>query len=319
LRDVLATAKTWPALKALIYFDVDKIYNWVTDSSGASMNAYREIAQDPYLDPSGGPVTPPPTPSPSPTRPPTPTPSPSPSSTPSPTPSPSPSPSPTPPPPPPTDPGTLANDLDRGPVGASIESNRAGSSGDAFDGVSIGDEASLLYDDTHTRGTGLSARHAVGYRENAYYKWGASLEDWSALYGRVYVWFDALPSGDLRLIRGKDGAELNYSIDILDDGRLRAQDRWNESIAQTSTAIVTRGWVRIEWRVDMTTGQVDLLLFNDPESTAPTDWATSGPGRAIGSGGGGVHIGRSGSQPFSVVFWTDDPAVSTSGFLGSAR
>jgi hypothetical protein len=213
-------------------------------------------------------------------------------------------------------PGTFANDLDGGPLGASLESNYGASGGYGFDGVAIGETSSLVYDDTHTHGVGLSARHTVGWRQNAYYKWGPSLDDWNALFGRVYVWFDALPSGDLRMIRGKDGSELNFAIDILDDGRLRAQDRLNETIAQTSASIITGGWVRIEWRVDVVAGQIDLLIFNSPDSSTPTDWATSGPGRTIGNEGGGVHIGRSGSQPFSSVFWTDDPAVSTGGFLG---
>ncbi len=39
LLDALATAKTWPSLKALIYFDVVKDgYPWVTDSSASSMS-----------------------------------------------------------------------------------------------------------------------------------------------------------------------------------------------------------------------------------------------------------------------------------------
>ena len=52
LLDALATAKSWPSLKALIYFDVDKDgYLWVTDSSASAMAAYRQIALDPYPSP----------------------------------------------------------------------------------------------------------------------------------------------------------------------------------------------------------------------------------------------------------------------------
>ena len=50
-RDVLATAKRWPNLIALLYFDKTKRYSWDTDSSGSAATAYREIAADPYLNP----------------------------------------------------------------------------------------------------------------------------------------------------------------------------------------------------------------------------------------------------------------------------
>ena len=40
ITDALATAKTWPQLKGLIYFDEDKDYPWITDSSASSMASY---------------------------------------------------------------------------------------------------------------------------------------------------------------------------------------------------------------------------------------------------------------------------------------
>ncbi len=49
--DALAVAKTWPELKALIYFDEDKDYPWITDSSASSMAAYAQIGADAYLNP----------------------------------------------------------------------------------------------------------------------------------------------------------------------------------------------------------------------------------------------------------------------------
>ena len=79
LIDALATIKTWPALKALIYFDELKLYPWQTDSSASSMAAYTQIGASSYLRPATGSNPPPP---------------PAPSSVPSPSPAPAPSPSP---------------------------------------------------------------------------------------------------------------------------------------------------------------------------------------------------------------------------------
>ncbi|MFN8233345.1 MAG: hypothetical protein U0V56_07705 [Actinomycetota bacterium] len=147
------------------------------------------------------------------------------------------------------------------------------------------------------------------------YRWDRSFSSWSTWYGRVYVWFDQLPSGDLRLVRGKDPSGLSFAIDLLKSGRLRAKDQVNGTIAQTWSPIATMGWVRIEWRVDAVNGQIDLLIFNSPNSATPTDAATSGPGRRI-SAPSEVQIGRSGTQPFSATFWTDDPAISATGYPG---
>ena len=52
--DTLATAKTWPELKGLIYFDEIKDgFPWITDSSAYSMAGYAQIGRDAYLDPDG--------------------------------------------------------------------------------------------------------------------------------------------------------------------------------------------------------------------------------------------------------------------------
>ena len=47
--EALATARTWPELKGLIYFDEVKDYPWITDSSGSSMAGYAQIASDAVL------------------------------------------------------------------------------------------------------------------------------------------------------------------------------------------------------------------------------------------------------------------------------
>ncbi len=47
-RRALATARDWPHLKALMYFDVDKDFDWTTDTSSSSLRAYRAIANTDY-------------------------------------------------------------------------------------------------------------------------------------------------------------------------------------------------------------------------------------------------------------------------------
>jgi hypothetical protein len=295
-RDALTTAKTWPALKALIYFDVYKIpYHWETDTSSSSMSAYRQIALDPYTRPgSGGGPSPSPSPSPRP----------SPSPSPSPRPSPSPSPSPTPPPG-----GTLTNNLNLGPNGAAILANQAQPPSNPFNVVSVSRGASLVFDN-HGNGR-YSAKHVLQSGADSYYEWTGTRSVW---YGHVYVWLDALPPTNLRLIRGASSGSLRCAIDIMPNGTLQALDSVNRPIVNTSVPIATGQWIRIDWMVDHRHGVVQVRLFNSSASLSPTEIDTSRSGSSIGSSANEFEYGRSGSQPFAITFWTDNPALSSTGY-----
>jgi hypothetical protein len=183
----------------------------------------------------------------------------------------------------------------------------------------IGDGGgSLTFDATHSRGPGLAVKHEVGYHGNAYYGWGSEFAWAPTWFGRVYVWFDSLPDGSARLVRSRGDGRLRFAIDLLPSGRLSLRDSENESIVTTSSSILTGGWVRIEWMVNHAVGSVQILMFNSPNITTPTETLLSPDGVAIGPNTDQVHIGRSGSQLSSTEFWTDDPAISTGGFVGPA-
>ncbi|MEO8423491.1 MAG: glycosyl hydrolase [Actinomycetota bacterium] len=285
LRDALATAQSWPSLKSLMYFDMVKVYRWDTDSSSSSMSAYRTIASDPYAKPgSGGGTNPhPPTPTPRPT--PTPTPTPGPGAP------------------------TITNNLDFGPAGANIVAGQARPPATAFTQVGVTGGASLRFDTTHRRGT-YSAKHVLLPGDNSYYGWTGTRRLW---YGHVYLWLSSLPSGDLRLIRGASSGTLRCAIDVMSDGTIRVMDSANHPFIRTLASVRTGQWVRLEWMVDHARGVVQVRLFNS-SSSSPTEVATSGSGNSIGYSANEFQYGRSGDQSFAVTFWTDDPALSTSGY-----
>jgi hypothetical protein len=132
------------------------------------------------------------------------------------------------------------------------------------------------------------------------------------------VWFDAYPSGIARIVRGVEGSDLRFAIDVLSNGRVRAVDSVNTQIVVTPVAITRAGWVRIEWRVDHGSGAIEIRLYNDPSSTTPTTTATSASGRSIGARVTAVQFGRSGHQQTVGAFWTDEPAVSDMTYPGPA-
>ena len=149
-----------------------------------------------------------------------------------PAPSPSPSPSPSPAPAPAPTSG-LTNTLNAGVPGASLAIAGGSSGGSAFDAVSATSGASVTYDTTHTRGVGLSAKHVLAPGKDAYYEWNRSFGTQARWYGRVYVWFDALPGGDLRLIRARGNSTLRFAIDVMHGGQLRLKDGSNVTLAMT--------------------------------------------------------------------------------------
>jgi hypothetical protein len=257
------------------------------------MAAYREIARDPYLSAMMGDRGGRPNPNPSP----------------SPSPSPSPNPAVV----------SLSNTLDGGSVGSTVAAGGSQGAGrDPFDRVEIDRGASLTYDRTHPRNPGVTARHVVGPHRNAFYGWHRSIEGWSDWNGRLYFWIGSLPSGPLRVVRSRDASGPNFGIDLGSDGTLRISDARNRTVASTRSAIRTDAWIRIEWRVNHETGRAELRLFNRQDSTTPTETVSSGAGMRFSRAAAVVQIGRSGRQSSSATFWTDDPALSSSGWIGTA-
>jgi beta-mannanase len=59
LLDALVTIKSWPQLKGVVYFDKNKRFNWLTDTSQSAADAYRTMGQDPHMNQSSAPPLPP--------------------------------------------------------------------------------------------------------------------------------------------------------------------------------------------------------------------------------------------------------------------
>ncbi|MDX6533511.1 MAG: hypothetical protein QOF68_1255, partial [Gaiellales bacterium] len=49
--DMAATLKSWPEMKAVVWFNSNKIYPWWYDSSAASLKAFKDVGQDCYFRP----------------------------------------------------------------------------------------------------------------------------------------------------------------------------------------------------------------------------------------------------------------------------
>jgi hypothetical protein len=76
--------------------------------------------------------------------------------------------------------------------------------------------------------------------------------------------------------------------------------------------------VRVEWHVihSATVGQVELKLFNDADSTTPTETLTGSSNYNTGTAAGGVHIGSVGNLPDGFIYWIDDIIVNATSYPG---
>jgi len=303
-RDVLTTAKKWPELVALVYFDSDKIYRWMPDTSASALSGYRDLAADPYMSATiaDGPTSEGTTdPAPVPTE--APVPSPTPDPDPSPTPTPTPTPSAT---------REWAASFDAGSDGRDVTTANADEvDGHALDDVRVTSGSTMVYDDTHALGS-MAVRHRLAEGGDAAYAWDTPMDPGASWSGRVYVWFDTYPSGIARIVRGRQSQNLAFAIDLQSTGKVRIVDSANNQVLVSPITIARSAWVRIEWTVDHAVGTIELRVFDDPSSSTPSAVAVSSPGRPIRSSVDRVQFGRSGHQNNAVTFWTDEPAVTLS-------
>ena len=153
--------------------------------------------------------------------------------------------------------------------------------------------SSLTYDRHHALGR-FSAKHVLRPGSDSYYGWSGTRTEW---FGRLYVRLKALPTQNLRLIRATSGGALRCSIDVMPTGALQLNDQQNQPVVSTSIPVNTRRWVRIEWSVNHLTGKRhDQALQSAQQREAYAGRARRTPGAAIGSSADRFQFGRSG-QP----------------------
>ena len=285
-RDSLATIKSWPELKAVIYYDEKKMLPVADGLVFLVISGYRALANDPYLKPgsTGGGRTAPPTPAPAPA------------------------------PTPPAAVPTLYNSLDAGPAGAPITAGSSAAlavTNTPFNAIATTNGASLTYDNAPSRGgctprSTCSPRGAIPTTSGAAPGRSGSVTCTSGSTRSRQETFDSSEP--------RPGARSVSRSMCCTPASSAGVDQQNGQIVGTTSAIATRRWIRIEFKVDHSTGTVQIRLFNTITSTTPTQVVTSAAGRSIGSSADEFQFGRSGNQSFAVTFWTDDPALSSTAY-----
>lgn len=229
---------------------------------------------------------------------------------------------------------TLVNGFQIGqPSGTTLTAANSDDStaGNAVNAVTFSGGNAMTVDSTHpAHGTlGLKIAIAAAAGAPAYVEWSTSLITGTTsgvVYGRSYVYLEALAGASFALLRGLEGTVQRWRISITSDGRVEFRNGANAAVALSSTVLSTNTLYRIEAAVASSATAANCsaeIRIYVADSSTPIE--TIGPAGALSGwvAGGpmshyriGVGAAVSPVAPFSVFL--DDIGTSTTAWLGSA-
>lgn len=194
--------------------------------------------------------------------------------------------------------------------------NSAGASGVPFTGVNIGTGAAFAYSTTRAYSGTKSYQLSTGTTATYIYA-THSFPALDQVWARGFFYFTANPPA-MTLFRfiGGSGTLLRGAVGIDATGHLRILNSVGSVISTMAATISLNQWVRVEARCigSATTGQIEIRLFNTPDSDTPTEVLTSAA--TINTGGTLTDIwwGESGAVANVGPYWMDDPQIDAAGY-----
>jgi len=180
----------------------------------------------------------------------------------------------------------------------------------------------ITFDNTHFQTGTVSIKCLVGATSGtSYCIWKAAISGspYLTMYSRMYLWIDALPTSNTRLIAFLGNAStLRGSLQLLTTGQLRTVNAAGSTIATSANTVPTGQWVRVEFDVtgDPTVGVLTARLYNTATSNTATETLSS---TAQNTGGtiDEVRYGQS-SAVTSNTYWMSSLGVTNTGPMGPA-
>lgn len=217
---------------------------------------------------------------------------------------------------------TLANSFEGGSNGGTVSAaNSGGTSGNAFDSVTIGALASVTYSAAHAAHGSLSCSIATGSpTANALLTWTTSLTAGTVpqVWFRAYFYLTAY-SGNLRVIRAQNGGTLCGAVAFNASAKVSLLDSTGTGQKTSTTSLPANQWFRIEGFVigSATVGQVQAQIYLADDSPTPTETLTTAATLNTTGAINRVDFGN----PTSVAnftYWADNVGASTTGPIGPA-
>lgn len=200
--------------------------------------------------------------------------------------------------------------------------NSGGGSGTAFDLVSLGAGASAVYDNAQAHNGTLSAKLATGgSAADCSLNYAGAIGTQTQVFYRAHLWTSANPASNHRLLDAYDSVsgQLCFAVYLTTTGKLMSVNTGGSTIQTTTASVNLSSWCRIEVMVigSATVGQVEIKLFNNPDSSTATETLTSAATQNTRGSFDNYRFGASGDPlPASRTLYLDDLGISTTGYLG---
>lgn len=196
--------------------------------------------------------------------------------------------------------------------------NSGGSSGDAWDSVSIGTAATLVFDTAQAVRGSLSYRHATGATSTtANARWTSTTLTGSPsqLWGRFYCRFSD-PLSDRSIARARSGTTQVIRLQITSSGTIQLRNSANSVVATSSTVLSADTWYRIEFNaVPGTTATSEFKIFVG-DSTTATETVNGSSDYSSATTVDEFGIGNFANGADAPSMWYDDIEANSSGYPG---
>jgi hypothetical protein len=191
--------------------------------------------------------------------------------------------------------------------------NSGGTSGTAFDVVTIDASAAAAFDNTHPAHGSLSYMLTGSGSGGAFLEWDSVQ---TTVFGRAYILAGSFPAGVTSIIDPRNAGAITGSIRLNAAKKLDLYDATGTLVASGVTVLVAVTQYRVEFQFvfSATVGVITAKLFAG-DATTVTETITAS---ALNTSAQMTQF-RWSWRPFTTdVLWMDDLNLNTTGFPGPA-
>lgn len=198
--------------------------------------------------------------------------------------------------------------------------NSGGTSGNAFDSVSAGTGATLVFDNAQAAPSlgSFSLRTATGGTSAlSYAAW--TLASVTSDYARGYFRFTSLPGAQQLIIRYLSSGSQSLRVNVKTDGAIEVRNAANSVIGTTTNTISAGSWFRVEifTTFSTTVGAVTLRLYLSANGTSITETLNL-TSLVLTATSNELRWGVGAATSNAVAVWIDNVATEGSTWFGPA-
>jgi len=187
----------------------------------------------------------------------------------------------------------------------------------AWDSVTISAGGALTYDNAHAYGL-LSAKFNNDASTTFTRLRWSSLPNPTESYGRFYLYITSYPSNRNEIFTdGENTVSINLTALAGDGGVVRVGTL--SGFVDGTVAVAINQWVRIEWHLihNAVTGLLEVKLFNNPDSTVPTETINSTADKNTGAANAFADFQNYRvAGPEAYILWMDNIVANATSYPG---